>query len=608
MAGSGTLSVARKTCFALLTLVFLLGFAELGLRWSGLPGSPDRTSTWFAEHILNPPLVHNKRVFHPRMHFLRPGQTSQFRPFAAEPPQDAVRIAVLGGSAAHGYGVLEPAAFPHRVEMMLQGILDDHEVQVINFGTIAWSSQQLLWAARQLWQLGSWDLLIIYSGHNELLELSSWKTYLSPAAHRRLTASLLWGQRLQSVRLVALLRSFVRRFVGDSLGPGEQSPHQNVNLLAGLDPVAAAPAHDLGQMIALPVAQRARMGAREWSYAAETFEHNIGSIVAQAQQNQTPILLVSPPANDLQDPVGFSPAGHKGAQLEKRLLSVRQLMERSALEAMEEEARALVQEYQDPRAMHLLAQALGHVGAHEESLHWYEQARAFTEYPSRIVPLVRERILSMASQPGVMAVVDAEAVFRQRSEHGVIGYELIYDHCHPSVYGHRILARLIVESLFEGGFEPLKELDRAALDRVLTQDSEEQVTSGSAEPRLWRWDGRPYSEGRLRYLSEIPGGFATVRAELELSCQSADASAMDWLWLGNARFYDYALEESLAAYKKSLSLDPSLCLAWANSAYLLRTAGAREEALVSAQEASRCAPQNAEFEEHRMLLETLLTR
>jgi tetratricopeptide (TPR) repeat protein len=608
VAGPRSLSFARKACFALLTLALLLGFAELGLRWSGLPGSPDRTSTWFAEHILNPPLVHNKRVFHPRMHFLRPGQTSQFHPFAAEPAKGSLRVAVLGGSAAHGYGVLEPAAFPHRVELLLQGLLENREVQVINFGTVAWSSQQLLWAARQLWELGPWDLLIVYSGHNELLELSSWKTYLSPAAHHRLTASLSWAQRLQSVRLVALLRLLVRRFVRDSSDLSDQSTHQNLNLLAGLDPVAVAPAHSLGDMIALPVPQRARMGAREWRYAADTFEHNIGAIVVQAQQNETPVLLVSPPANDLQDPIGFSPAGHKGAQLDEGLLSLRQLMERSDLEAMEEQARALVEEYRDPRAMHLLAQALGHQGGHEEALHWYEQARAWTEYPSRIVPLVRERILSMSTYPGVMAVLDAETGFRELSEHGVIGYEHIYDHCHPSVEGHRILSRLIIESLFAAGFEPLKALDRDSLEQILTEDSEELFASGNDEPRLWRWDGRRHSEGRVRYLSEIPGGFDAVRAELELSCQSADASAMDWLWLGNARFYDYALEESLAAYKKSLSLDPGLCLAWANSAYLLRTAGAREEALASAEQAGKCAPQNAEFEEHRALLEMLLTR
>ena len=41
---------------SLLVLVAVLGAVELGLRLVGVQGAPDRTTTWFADHILRPPL------------------------------------------------------------------------------------------------------------------------------------------------------------------------------------------------------------------------------------------------------------------------------------------------------------------------------------------------------------------------------------------------------------------------------------------------------------------------------------------------------------------------------------------------------------------------
>ncbi len=607
VAGSRPLSLARKVVFALLTLIVLLGLTEVGLRSAGFSGSPDRTTTWFADHILHPPLVHHKRVFHPRAHYFSPGQASQFHLFAAERSEKSLRVAVLGGSAAHGYGVLEPAAFPHLVEMLLQESIPDREVQVINFGTIAWSSQQLLWAARQLWELGAWDLLIIYSGHNELLELSSWKTYLGPSAHRRLTRALLWSQSLKSSRLFALLRSLINEPPASDLPPVADALGDS-NLLVGLDPVAAAPAHRLEELRALPVGERASMGPFEWAYAASTFEHNITLIIEEAKATDTPVLLVSPPANDLQDPIGFSPAGVRGEELERGLAALGALMDQSDLESMEEGARALVEEYGDPRAMYLLAQALRHRGEQQQALHWYEQARACTEYPSRIVPAVRDRILSLADRQGVLAVLDAEAKFREVSEDGVIGYELVYDHCHPSVAGHRILAQEVVYGLFEAEFPALRDVTRPDLKHWLSAEVAAARVRTRADPRLWRWDGRSFGDEEPRYLSAIPGGFKAIRAALEEGAEGADASAMDWLWLGNARFYDYDLAGALAAFEKSLSIDPGLCVAWANSAYALRSAGARQAALQAARKAMDCAPAVAEFSAQHELLGRLLAR
>ena len=615
-----SLPLGKKLLFAGLALVSLLAVAELSLQVLTTPPVVDRTSTWFADQILHPPLVHHQRVFRPQLHYLKPGQASQFHPFAAQRADRSLRVAVLGGSASHGYGVLEPAAFPHRLEQLLQGALPEREVQVLNFGTIAWSSQQLLWAARQLWDLGEWDLLIIYSGHNELLELASWKTYLEPAAHRRFSRALLWNQRLEPLRLFQWSRKFLaRRSAAESAGRGaSEHPSGSTDsgpgepqsqLVPGIDPVpAGGPAHRLSEMQALPVAARARMGEFEWNYAARTYSHNVRKIIDLARAQETPVLLVSPAPNDLQDPISFPPPGAAGEALEARLVQARRHMDESDLPAMEQLAREIVADSSDARAMYLLALALHHRGDHEQARHWYDQARSYTEYPSRIVPAVHEAILALAEYPGVLAAMDMEAHFRDATDDGVIGYELVYDHCHPSVEGHLLVAARIVEQLLAAGFAPLAAAESLDLNGWLATERARLRSREVADPRLWQWDGRSYAGDTPVYLSGIPGGFQAVRAQQEERVASDTATAQDWLWAGNGRFYSYDIEDALEAWKTSLRLDPGLCLAWANRSYALRLVGGRADALVAARKACACAPDNAEYAEMLALLERLTAR
>ena len=135
------LTLGRKVLFAGLATLLLLGALELLLRIAGVGPGPDRTTTWFSDHILLPPLWHERSIDDLDVRYLAAGQAHHFHPFAPDKAEDTFRVAVFGGSAAHGYGVLEPGSFPHRLEQQLQRAVPDREIQVINMGTIAWSSQ-----------------------------------------------------------------------------------------------------------------------------------------------------------------------------------------------------------------------------------------------------------------------------------------------------------------------------------------------------------------------------------------------------------------------------------------------------------------------------------
>jgi len=603
----------KMVAFAIITTVLVLGLVELGLRAAGVQGAEDRTTTWFPDHILNPPLVNIENPNQPDRSWVRAGQSHHFHPFKPGDQPATFRIAVFGGSAAHGYGVLEPGAFPHRVEQLLQSALPDKEVQVINFGTVAWSSQQLLWASRQIWELGRWDLLIVYSGHNELLELSSWKTYMSAGEHRRYTRALLWNQRLEGLRIFQVGRRLLGRDREQQVLERAQqraalakASEGDDNLEEGRDPVGAIPAQQLDHLKAVPAEERARIGTLERSYAASTYRHNIGKILSQAREHDTPILLINPAPSDFHDPISFPYPGEAGERVKALLEQAEGLMNNSDWEGMERNALEVLEEHDDASAMYMLAQSNQYRNRMDEARHWYIQARAFTEYPNRVVPEVSETILSFSGEDGVLAVIDSEALFRTRHPDGFIEYQLVYDHCHPSVEGNYVLSGAVVRTLLDAKVPALSSARRIDIDRWVDRGRASIAARKSPDPRLWEWDGRDYSGENVVYIADFQGDWQNIREAQERAVAAIESDAMDWLWAGNGRFYDYEVEEAIEAWDRALSLEPELCLAFANRAHALRLVGRRAEALLDANRALSCAPDNTEYQQMVALLTSLL--
>lgn len=606
------LALWQRLTFSALALVITLGCTELSLRAAGVSGAPDRTTTWFANHILRPPLWSEHSDEGVDAPFLAAGQQHHFRPFAATKPRDAFRIAVFGGSAAHGYGMLEPAAFPHRLQQLLQRAVPDQEIQVINLGTIAWSSQQILWAGRQIFTVSDWDLVLVYSGHNELLELSSWKSFKPPAEHWRHTRMLLLNQRLEGLRIHQVIRSL--------FGQGEPPPipqHENsstassaqeaveLGLVPRLDPIATTPAMGLDDLEMIPREKRARIGKLERDYAARTYRHNIGKLVALAQEFGVPSFLVNPAPNDFHDPAWFPRDGKKGARF-NALMEQAEALPLHELAAREELSLKALKLFNDPRAMHLLGQSLISQGRNAEALPWLKEARRWAEYPNRVVPEVSAAILSFEGEPGVLGVLDGEALFRGEDGTDPIDYRFVYDHCHPSVEGNWLLAGAIADRLLK---EPSLGLSKDPSTDLpsWTQAGQTQVLEQTERnPRLWEWTGLTFHPDRVEYIADAQGQWRERADQADRDALSPQADSSDWLWAGNYRFYDYRVGPALAAWTRALELEPGLCMAHANAAYALRSIGQRDSALKSASVAVECDPEATDFREERDLLLRLL--
>ncbi|MCP4873108.1 MAG: hypothetical protein GY898_30820 [Proteobacteria bacterium] len=550
------------------------------------------------------------------MTYQRAGQAHHFHPFATNKADDTFRVAVFGGSAAHGYGVLEPGSFPHRLEQMLQRRVQGQEIQIVNMGTIAWSSQQIAWAAKQLFELGEWDLVLVYSGHNELLELSSWKTYMPPGEHRRYTKVLLWNQRLQGFRLYTALRHLTGKAEVPELGSADPPDFQQADeqgivggheeelaaLAPGLDPVAVTPAMRLDDMNPIERHKRARIGPLERGYAARTYTHNIGQVVDQARHAGAPVIVMNPAPNDNHDPAWFPYAE------DEEQTFVACLEEADRTRGSDEGvtgARACLKLHpDDPRAHYALANALEARGQRPEAVEHLIEARRWAEYPNRVVPDVTDAILAFEGRPGVAGVIDVEALFRARSDGGLITYDLVYDHCHPSVAANWLIAGEVSKLILDEGI--LTASGRDTIDAEAETGFKDLQNRRAADPRLSEWTGLTWRPGQTpEYIADFQGDWTNIRDAQETAIDAPDATAMDWLWAGNGRFYGYEIAEAVEAWDQAVRMDMTLCLAHGNKAHGLRLVGDRAGALAAAKQATECDPANAEFKAELTLLEQL---
>ena len=600
----------QRILFSLLVLVAVLGAVELGLRLAGVQGAPDRTTTWFADHILRPPLWFEREMEDEESPYFAAGQQQHFRPFIAEKPGDVFRVAVFGGSAAHGYGVLEPGAFPHRLQQLLQRAVPEREVQVINLGTIAWSSQQLLWAGRRALKDVEWDLIVVYSGHNELLELSSWKSFKTPREHRRYTRMLLFNQRLEGLRIYQVMRSLFGRAepppipTPKAAAAGSQEEAIELGVDLGVDPIPSTPAMGLDDLEIIPSSKRARIGELERKYAARTYTHNIGKLVDLAHSEGVPSFLINPAPSDFHDPAWFPREGEEGERF-GALMSQAEALPLADSAGRLALAQQALELFEDPRAMHMLGQVLISMGRQDEAMHWLKEARRWAEYPNRVVPEVSQAILAFEGHKGVLGVLDGEALFRGESGKEPIDYRLVYDHCHPSAEGNWLLAGAIAKRLVAKPSLGLTGAAEAPLGEWAASGQRSAAEQSTRNPRLWEWTGLTFHPDRVEYIADAQGQWQEQVTAAEVAATSIEANAETWLWTGNYRFYDYRVDEALDAWKSALQLDPSLCVAAANMAYALRMVGRRQAALAGAEVAVRCDPVDEDFTAERDLLRRL---
>ncbi len=397
--------VARRLVLALLVASLLLLGLEAALRITGL--APLEAP--------NSPLVFQNRHPDPA-----PAGPPRLLELGANPPVPMLqvpvgrRIVFLGGSATAGEGYTRYAAFPGQVERNLWALAPDQATEVVNLGAGGNSSYGVMSDVAQVIAKTPVDLLVVYSGNNEFLELRARKQS-TPGYDSR--AELL-RRELSKVHLYRLLRSF---FARPGLDPDDRSWMSVTKLSALAD-------------------------AKDHRLATHIYRENLTQMARVARAAEVPLLLVTVPGNlrGYHDPQAV--LGAQAQQAAETLWEVSWRRDPSLDEVIRQTEPLLWSE----RGQYEMGRSMLAAGRFAAAREHFLAAEELATRPVRSTRAMRQALLEVAEAEGVVAC-DAAAALSAHSEHRLPGEDLFFDHCHPNALGHQRLGRALTDCILEQG-------------------------------------------------------------------------------------------------------------------------------------------------------------
>lgn len=489
--------------------------------------------------------------------------------FAAEKPDDDVRIFAFGGSTTFGRPYDHQTAFPNWLEVLLNATDPGTQYEVINVGGVSYASYRINNLMAEMVGYEP-DFFIVYTGHNEFLEERTYSDLLEePPSVTRLRTFL------HRSRTYSAARDAWLGFRERERASAERKFQMSGEVTAILD-----------QSFGLDQYQRDPEKAEA---IVRHFRYNLEKMVDVARDHGVGLVFVVPPTNDKD----FSPfksqtcgslRGESRGQWARYYEVGRTRLDQGdhagALEAFER-ARDLDSCHADLR--YRMGKALFALERYEEAKRAFAEARALDVAPLRAPPSIQEAVREVARERNV-PVVDLVAMLERRSldrsGHAILGEEDFLDHAHPRVQVHQILAEALVDVFVrEGWVEPTKtpeEVPRAALyDSVLaTLDSSYYAMRDLNLAKVLGWLGKreealPFVIRAAEALPEHPeaqyiqgvfyqdeGRFAEAEQAYERAISLDSTFAGAHLALGSVYERTGRLDEAVARYRSAVRFDP----------------------------------------------------
>ena len=329
-----------------------------------------------------------------------------------------MRVFVLGASTAAGFPHPPYTAFPRFLEQMLADVYPARRFEVINCGLTAINSFCLLDFVGEVAGYSP-DLIVIYAGHNE---------FVGP--YGVTTPFARFGNDWRGIRLYMFLqRSRIHYGLKELIfrlrfrGKGDAAR----------------------EAFGLHLVSR-EIGPRDEGYGntRRNFRRNLEEMLALAEEHEVPVAL-STLVSNLKD---FHPLRSRcdGSGLSDRIEGL--ASEGNLEEAAADAGRAL-ESNPDCADLHF---QLGRVrylqGKYPQAAASFASARDLDRMPFRAPASFNEEILELAEgSDGQVVLNDVEQAFAAASPQGIVGNELITEYLHPTVYGHFLIARTLMEAL-----------------------------------------------------------------------------------------------------------------------------------------------------------------
>ena len=405
---------SRANLLALLGGVGLLGLAELGLRAAGF-GPPndlfllDGTSRTYG---VNREVTH--RFFPPHLR-RRPVAAD----FDARKGPDTVRLFALGASTLVGFPNAPGLDFPSFLQLMLADAFPKRRFEVVNCGITAVNSHCVLDFAREVLDYEP-DLLVVYMGHNE---------FVGP-----------YGPTTPFVRM-GNARWLIR---GHMQLQRSRLTHGAKELFHGLSGLAGRQPTRFGLHLVT--------GQIDWtqdSYGSTVanYRANLDALAEAAAEREVPVLLGTLASNlggfyPLRSDCGGGLAGPELAAAADDLLR----------QGRPERVRSLARESlrSDPycAAAHFeLARLQRMEGRDREAQASFALARDQDRVPFRAPSVFNEVVRETGRRHANVIVADVEAALAAASPGGIVGDELMTDYLHPTIFGHYLMARTLIEAM-----------------------------------------------------------------------------------------------------------------------------------------------------------------
>ena len=391
---------------AALSPLLLLALLEVGLRAAHYGGETPLFESPKKLHGLY--LVPGRRVgarYFPRA---QSPPSPSFDAFLVRKPMHAIRIFVMGESAAAGFPYQANAAFSYVIADVLQDAFPSDTIEVVNLGISATNSYTIADLVPDVIAQKP-DAVLIYAGHNEYygaLGVGSTETLGAVPAFVR------FYLKVQRFKTFLLLRNVV----GIALAAAR-----------GESPFARADPHP-SKMETVVRDQRITLGGKVYERGKHQFESNLLVVLDAFRRARVPVFIGSIPSN-LRDQRPFASSASPPD---------------SSATVVFDSARGALARRDTARARTLFARA------RDLDLIRFRAPGEFRE------------IIKRAAKRTAAHYVASEEAFDSAAQYGIPGQDLFLEHVHPNARGYLLLGRTYFESLQRTGFLKGADLKRLA--------------------------------------------------------------------------------------------------------------------------------------------------
>ena len=382
-----TINRAKGQALALLIGLSLVALLEAALWLVGIGPDDALFVATDSSYRINPQAA---RRFFPRQYVrLAPGQDR----FALVKDARTFRVFALGASTLLGFPNPAYTSFPNFLQYMLADAYPERTIEVVNCGVTAINSFVLREFVAEVVEHEP-DLVLIYAGHNEFIGPYGAAT---PFAH-------LSGHRA-FIELQMFLQRTKMYYLLDSL-------------LHSLRP--AAPAESFGVHL---VQREIYLEDEAHRQTIAHYQRNMAEMIEVLREHAVPVALCTLVSNL----TGFHPLRSQGPV---------------------PPPDATPAEYPQHAALHFAA-GLAHQAAGDSAraLAAFVRARDLDGIHLRACSPFNRTIRALATESGAI-LIDVEQAFAAHAPAGLVGDALITEYLHPTVWGHYLIARTAMTTLF----------------------------------------------------------------------------------------------------------------------------------------------------------------